>query len=312
MWGTLREGGRGREVARDLVASLASTKFGLRALNAIYDKTGDRSKHRFYLLFGNIFINRPNSVYCDDWCVTVPGGELKIPLGKDETWLDWGMAVSLLGHDQEVKQTYAAIVSSGERPAQFIDVGANYGSHSLLLHTSGVPTLSFEPNPGCVTYLKRWAAANDISPDIEQVALGDGCGDVSFDFPIKATWLGMISDKEELPEGYQRITVPLRRLDDYMDRLAPGPLLIKLDAEGAEPAIIRGSVRLITERCPMIIFECWEDPTARQELVDAFAGRFEFYSLPWSPIGNSPPMNSAEFVRASGTNFIAVPRAVAV
>lgn len=307
MLGVFREGGAGRKLARNLVASLAGNRWGLRALNVFYDKSNDRGKRRFYLLFAKIFNERGGAIYRDSWRVAVLGGQLKTPLGAGDSWLDWDLALALLGHDQEVKQTYSAIFASEMKPAQFIDVGANYGSHSLLAAKAGVPTLSFEPNPHCVAYFKQWAEANGISPSIERVALGDSNSEVRFDFPMKATWLGMISDKDDLPEGYRRITVPLRRLDEYLDEFAPGSLLIKLDAEGAEPAIIRGADRLIAGRRPQIIFECWKDSEARLEIACAFAGRFRFYGLPWSPASDAIPMETSEFITSSETNFIAVP-----
>ncbi|MGN6057186.1 MAG: FkbM family methyltransferase [Sphingomicrobium sp.] len=294
-------------MVRDVVAKLVSTKAGLRLVNEAYDRAGDSGKCRLYWVFANIFKEREGRVYPGDWRVKVPGGELKVEFGTGETWLDWVLALSLLGHDQDVKQTYAAILASRARPAQFIDVGANYGCHSLLLARGGVPTLSFEPNPDCIAYFRRWATANGIQANIEPVALGDSNGEVHIDFPPKETWLGMVSDKEDLPEGYRRITVPVRRLDDYIDKLAPGPLLIKLDAEGSEPAIIRGAERIIAELQPNIIFECWNNADAREAMLEACAGRFAIYSLPWRPGSDSVPIDAPTFVRDPETNYIAVP-----
>ena len=43
-----------------------------------------------------------------------------------------GGYVSIVGHDIEVKETYAALIASDHRPTLFLDVGANYGLHSIL------------------------------------------------------------------------------------------------------------------------------------------------------------------------------------
>ena len=101
-------------------------------------------------------------------------------------------------------------------------------------------------------------------------------GHATFDFPIGETWLGHISSGSAgVAAGHRRIRVPVRRLDDFRDRLAGGRLLIKLDAEGAEPGIIRGAEKLISERRPWIIFECWPDLAFRRAILDALGGRFE-------------------------------------
>jgi hypothetical protein len=115
----------------------------------------------------------------------------------------------------------------------------------------------------------------------------------------------MISKDEDVPSGYQRICVPIRMLDDYRDDLAPGKLLIKLDAEGVEPNIIRGAEKLIAERRPLIIFECWSKDSARREILEAFAGRFAVHRLPWN--SGQAALSADQFLRENGTNFLAVP-----
>jgi FkbM family methyltransferase len=303
---SFREGGQGRERLRDLVAKIVSTSVGLRLMNRIYNALGKRGKRRLFLLFARNYrsSNRPSPA--GDWRVSLPdGGALVVPIRPDSAWLDWALALSSLGNDQEVKFTYATLLRGVDRPDQFIDVGSNYGSHSLMMMTAGVPTLSFEPNPACTAYFAKWAERNRLKPNVEPVALGNRHGEASFDYPPRATWLGIISRDEKVPPGYQRIRVPIRKLDDYREDLAPGKLLIKLDAEGAEPDIIRGAEKLITERRPMIIFECWVNESFRREMLDAFAGRFALHRLPW--LSSRAALTGEQFLRENGTNFLAIP-----
>jgi hypothetical protein len=72
------------------------------------------------------------------WRVHFAGRELTVPLHADRAWLDWDTALSLLGHEPEIKRTYAALVKSPRRPRLFFDVGGSYGTHSLLLLAHGV------------------------------------------------------------------------------------------------------------------------------------------------------------------------------
>ena len=39
------------------------------------------------------------------WRVEFCGKRIVLPLTRDRAWLDWDLAVSVLGHDLEVKQT---------------------------------------------------------------------------------------------------------------------------------------------------------------------------------------------------------------
>ncbi|CAA9891487.1 conserved hypothetical protein [Candidatus Methylobacter favarea] len=72
-----------------------------------------------------------------------------MPLTSERFWLDWDTAVSITGHDIEIKQTYEALIGSSEPPELFIDIGANYGTHSLLFLVHQIKTITFEPNASC-------------------------------------------------------------------------------------------------------------------------------------------------------------------
>ena len=70
-----------------------------------------------------------------------------------------------------MKKTYAAIVSSSRKPDLFLDVGANYGTHSLLFLAHGIRTWSFEPNARCHPYFIESCGLNAFNPHLEQVAI---------------------------------------------------------------------------------------------------------------------------------------------
>src|SRR5207244_1596467 len=98
-------------------------------------------------------------------------------------------AVSLLGHETEIKQTYERLLLSRHRPTCFIDVGANYGGHSMLFLAHGIRTISVEPNEQCHAFFRQVAALNQVECDIRQVALGKEESIVDLWFPPTETWL---------------------------------------------------------------------------------------------------------------------------
>jgi FkbM family methyltransferase len=311
--GYLREGGAGRERLRDFVARLFVHQRYRNVFNPLYERLGWKALHRFYLLFAKIYLNGNYPGFEDGtWSVRFQGRRLLIPLRRRESWLDWDTALSILGHDQEVKQTYDGLLNSPAAPEAFLDIGANYGTHSVLMLVAGVPTVAVEPNPACVEQIRELAACNQVEPLIENCALADSDGHVTLDFPPQQTWLGSIrlgeaGETVEDRPGWTSLQVPLHTVDGLAGRIPPGRLLIKIDAEGAEPAILRGARNLIAERRPMIIFECWEDPEARRKLQAEFPDSYAIYPLPWSPSRPGRAIAPTGFTHAAGTNFIAVP-----
>ena len=314
MLGFLSEGGAGRVGARVLVRRLAATTWGRASLNRLHLALGWRGQRRFYLLFAKIFRDgEPAGFAPGSWQIRFAGRRLAIPLRRGHAWLDWDSALSFLGNDQDVKQTYSNLLGSPLRPDVFVDVGANYGSHSLLMLAAKVPTVSFEPNPACHERLRAWGKANGLEPRIEACALGDRDGKIAFAFPERDTWLGhVIGAGDEDVAGLTRIEVPMRRLDDMGDTIPPGRTLIKLDAEGAEPLILAGASAFIAARQPMIVFECWPDAIARARFVAALPREYAIHALPWSPASTDDPLGPRSFARNAATNFIAVPPASAV
>jgi hypothetical protein len=72
------------------------------------------------------------------WRLRFAGTQIVLPLRRESFWLDWGFALGVLGHDAEVKRTYEMLLLS-DRPDLFIDIGANYGTHSMLMAAAGHP-----------------------------------------------------------------------------------------------------------------------------------------------------------------------------
>jgi FkbM family methyltransferase len=225
-------------------------------------------------------------------------------------WLDWDNALSILGHDIEIKKTYTALIASDQRPTRFVDVGANYGMHSILFLSAGIPILAFEPNPNCYTCFKAICELNDLRGKWEQVAVGNENGMTELVYPEKETWLGSIS-KELIPELKKRGSVivqvsPLRKLDDYLGDISSERVLIKIDAEGSELEVIKGAEKVIEACRPKLIFES-NDASKRLDL-HCLLKQFDYgiYPLPWNPSVPSASFQLEEFLANPLVNFIAV------
>jgi len=219
------------------------------------------------------------------------------------------VALSLLGHDPEIKRTYAALVRSARRPRLFFDVGANYGTHSLLLLAHGIRAVTFEPNPMCAPVFEELCRANGVRGRWESVALGEEEGEVELCFDERDTWAGSTCGPPVVPgEGTRRqLRVPQTTVDACVERLGEAPDWVKLDVEGAEPGVLAGARRTLQHARPRWIFESWPGP-ARARIAQEFerAG-YRICALPWDGAGDPHALTAEAFRGATATNYLAVP-----
>jgi FkbM family methyltransferase len=302
---------------RWLVRQMAARK-GLRGiLNRYYGSLGDDGKSRFRNRYAEIFRSRGLlsgtgvALAPGDWGVSFAGRQIRMPLRTDWAWLDWDAAISAVGHDVEITQTYAAMIQSNQRPAIFLDVGANYGMHSLLFLSAGIPVIAFEPNPTCFTHFQVMCELNGLRAEKwEQVAIGSKPGQIELVYPEKGSWFGSVSPDrvpwvKDATDLINRL-VPLKTLDEYLADIPAHNVMMAIDVEGFEPEVILGASQLLASRKPKIVFESL-DPKSRGEMFRLFAERgYGIHSLPWAPSRPSRALGAAEFDASTGINFIAI------
>jgi FkbM family methyltransferase len=292
---------------------LVAAKTGPRSLlNQYYSLLDDEARSRFHARYAKIFRNDGVSLAPGEWLIQFADQKIRLPLRPSWSWLDWDAAVSLLGHDIEVKKTYAALVKSDHRPALFLDVGANYGGHSVLFLSVGIPIIAFEPNQTCLSYFKTVCELNGFTGRWEQVAVGNGTGHIELVYPEKETWLGSVSSDVALNLKKSNFVkterVPLKTLDDYCGDIPHNKVLIKIDVEGYEPEVIRGASKLLRNCKPKLIFES-NDEKSRGELFRLLAeSGYSVHRLPWQPCISSRALELDEFSMNTATNFIAISR----
>ncbi len=298
-------------VIRYIVKLIATFSCSRRILNAIYIKLNPSQKGRFHHGFAKIFRNGKNRASSGKWKVVFANKSILMPLTSEQLWLDWDTAASIVGHDLEVKETYELLIKSPERPDLFIDIGANYGTHSLLFLVHQIKTITFEPNPSCHDYFRRICKLNQVTPDLEPVALGDKDGHVELSYPKHDTWLGSTNAEvaKELALTQELVTekIEQKTVDDYFSKIGHSRTLIKIDAEGNELSVLRGAARTLMEKRPKIIFEVYNDGH-RIELFDLFKSKnYRIFCLPWSPADKAQPLTFDQYKAAISSNFIAVP-----
>jgi FkbM family methyltransferase len=132
---------------------------------------------------------------------------------------------------------------------RFADVGANMGYYSILgakaVGTEG-KVFSFEPNPKINRILRENFFINGISAHIFDYALGSRTEEVIMRVRADQSGGGYLSNDSNsiTSAGFDEYKVRMARLDDIIDA-GTSIDLIKIDAEGFEPDIIRGAVSTI-------------------------------------------------------------------
>jgi FkbM family methyltransferase len=142
-----------------------------------------------------------------------------------------------------------------------LDVGANYGQCTLVMAelcgTSG-RVIAFEPNPDARDILERNFDLNPLirRATVEPFACSDTTSaEVEFYRNRQTSYSALVPFfKEDLPSSEEEgLRVPVTTLDDYLaQRQLPEPRLIKIDTEGAEIRILRGSQRLLSSNAAVL------------------------------------------------------------
>lgn len=295
-------------VFQEIMSRMVASQNWREKLNKFYNKLNYDEKDIFHSIFYRTFEGKKNTLE-GFWIIQFLNSQIKLPFRKESSWLDWVNAVSIVGHDVDVKQTYEMLLESRYRPSVFFDVGANYGTHSLLFLAQGVTTISFEPNPICKEQFNQFCQLNNFSAQMKTVAVGDRNGTVDLWFPENATWLGTIVEttKNSLQElNLEKLQVPLISLDSYTIKSGLYPDLIKIDTEGNEISVIKGATETIKTAKPIIIFEC-NELNNKTDLWNAFdILDYTICTLPSLPKKQISPLNLKEFISKNNSNFIAL------
>jgi FkbM family methyltransferase len=149
----------------------------------------------------------------------------------------------------------------------FIDVGAHIGKYTItaakIVGKSGL-VVSLEPFPANYRTLLENIKMNKLT---NVVALNVAVWDAKCDLKLFiGREHGQHSVKKDSGRGF--ITVQANTLDNIVSTLGVEKVnVIKIDVEGAEAEVIKGSIRILNKYHPKLIIEVW-DPASIKELAN--------------------------------------------
>ena len=200
---------------------------------------------------------------------------------------------------REIDQAIAVLAASGRLvpDAEFVDVGANIGTHTVYAMRTGRfgRAVAFEPEPKNARLLRMNIEANGLAERVTVIekAAGEQEGAATLYLHPRNKGAHAIGSPPS-DDGLDRLEVPVVRVEAMLGDLgltAAQIGLVWIDAEGHEPQIIRGLGRLLDERVPLA-FEFAPhryDPAARRGLIDLLAARYTtLHSLNASPDHRAP------------------------
>ena len=146
-----------------------------------------------------------------------------------------------------------------------VDVGANTGFYSLLCASSGArQVLAVEPVQEIADVLAANVALSELTDGVQllRVALGEQVGEQVLHFPMADH--GLLETSASLNPNFraqhsQHRTVPVQTLDtvlaDHLHLAGSVPLLIKMDVESFELAVLAGGEQVLTQWRPAVVAE---------------------------------------------------------
>jgi FkbM family methyltransferase len=179
-------------------------------------------------------------------------------------------------HEDESMRLWMQIAAGVPAGAAILDIGAFEGEYALAARRVNptAPVYAFEPNLYSVRRLRAQCEKHYVV--VVEAAVADRNGQMPFLFRSAES---RISEPSPLSTtGEHTCLVTSVTLDSWAVANSVVPALIKIDAEGAEAAILRGAQRVLTESRPIVICELLTD-SAGSETEKALPRDYRFYHI---------------------------------
>jgi FkbM family methyltransferase len=142
----------------------------------------------------------------------------------------------------------------------FVDVGANFGTFSLLAsrivgHDGRV--FAIEPQPALGVFIGESLELSRVSNcELVQAACGSTVAEAELLVPDDDSGRAGFFPAFSAQKPHKTVRVSIHTLDSLLaDRLCPGRMVLKIDVEGSEVDVLDGSGETIRTRRPAILIE---------------------------------------------------------
>ena len=215
---------------------------------------------------------------------TINGGEKTLRIGGETATfgVPTRSTLGVLSVAETVEAPIYRDLLERVRPGDvFWDVGANAGTYSCLVGSrlaGDGAVVSFEPYPPTVDLLKRNLRRNDVDATVVPFALGDADETtelaVRYDDEPGSQEHTLTPERRDSEAVVDTVTVPVRRGDTLVDDgTLPEPTVLKIDAEGAGPAVLAGLESTLSNGAPRRVYV---EPHENTDELEAILTDFGF------------------------------------
>lgn len=195
----------------------------------------------------------------------------------------------------------------------FIDVGANYGTFSIIasrIAGASGHVLAIEPQPRLAAFIGESARESGIDNiDVIEAAAGAANGRATLLVPAGDTGRAGLMARFSGRGRHATVDVKVIPLDDIEPRITPlSRVVIKIDVEGSEMNVLEGARTLIANTQPTLIIELnpWS-ADASGNTVDDLLAALEELGYAWFSLARDFPrsLRHSEIPRSTQENLIA-------
>lgn len=177
-------------------------------------------------------------------------------------------------HEKESLRIWNILASGLSSQDTILDVGAFHGEYSIKARNSNplAQVYAFEPNPDSAGVLRK--NCEGLNVNVVELAVSDTEGVVSFSSS------SAMSRIETPTSGYDQDLIQVKAvcLDQWVSNQKVKVGLMKIDVEGAEAAVLRGSQQVLSQHQPGIICEVLSDD-AGMHVMQNLPGNYLYYHI---------------------------------
>jgi len=177
---------------------------------------------------------------------------------------DRGISLELLKFNSHEPLSTELISNELQKGMTCLDIGGNIGYYTLLesqrVGENG-KVICIEPSPLNFRYLKKnLEIQNTSNVESHNFACGNIDGEINFLISKNSNTCRTIPKEEPIPEGEKIITVPVKKLDTFLEENPLSKIdFLRTDVEGYELQVFEGAKKTIKKFKPMIQIEVHPD-----------------------------------------------------
>lgn len=209
-------------------------------------------------------LRRRNAIHRGHYTISVGEATAEFHASRGE----WGKLYQNVNSERVI---YRDILESIQPDDVFWDIGANIGTYTCLIGAAldAGTVVAFEPSPVNAVRIEENARLNDLSPDVQQIALSNR--DETLDFALQSAAVGTgLQALSNASEPYAVLSVQARHGDTHItEENLPRPDILKIDVEGLELDVFNGLSETLTESdCRIIYCEAHKHHLPEESTVD--------------------------------------------